>query len=167
MYLMFQRVVLVFLLASLTAAIGHNAGGQSLSKGTARFTQEDTDVVVTYDLLGEEGEEYTVDLLLSMSGGDAYDYEPEAVSGDVGEEVRPGTGKQIRWDVHEDFPEGLQHPNARFKVVIEEQGGLGWLYYVGGAVVAGGGGAATAILTGIIGGGDEDMIPPLDPNPPE
>lgn len=145
---------------------------QDLSRGDVRFSQKGPDVMVTYDLLGEEGEEYEVGLLLSMSGGDTYDYEPKAVSGDVGEGVRPGTDKEIRWNVQEDFPEGLQHPNVQFKVVIDKQGGMGWLYYLGGAVVAGGGGTAAAVLTGIIGGGDDDTpdddpIPPLDPNPPQ
>jgi len=171
-----SRIWGLLLLGGLIGGLGHSAVAQDLAQGDAQFSQEGTEVVVTYDLLGEQGEEYRVNLLLSTSGGEAYDYEPTAVSGAVGEDVRPGTGKQIRWRVQEDFPEGFQHPNVQFKVMIDEQGGNGWLYVLGGSVLAGGGGTAAAILTGLIGGdsggGDNggsggETIPPLDPNLPD
>jgi hypothetical protein len=116
------------------------------------FSQEGNTIVVTYNLVGEKGETYAVNLRLSTSGGAAFDYEPRAVRGDVGEGVQPGSGKQIRWRVLEDFPNGLQNQNVQFKVTATEEGGNTWLYVLGSAIVASGGGTAVALLTGLIGG---------------
>lgn len=178
---------LLHLLVSLlvAGAFGGQAFAQELAR-RASFTQEGDVVVVSYDLAGEEGETYEVDLLLSTDGGETYDYRPKAVSGDVGEGVTPGPGKEIRWRVLEDFPEGIQSPNVQFKVAIAEEGGNGWLYTIGGILLAGGGGTAAAVLTGLVGGetgggggggdgnggnggggGSGGTIPPLDPNLPD
>jgi len=148
------------------------ASAQGVDVRNTNFRQEGTKIVVTYDLLGEEGEEYDANLLLSTSGGAAFDYEPKAVRGDVGEGIRPGSGKTIRWRVLEDFPDGLRSPNVQFKVTVVEEGGNTWLYVLGSAIVAGGGGTAAAFLTGLIGGTDggggsePTPIPPPD-GPPQ
>lgn len=147
---------------------------QEVDVRNTNFRQEGTKIVVTYDLLGEEGEEYAVNLLLSTSGGRAFDYEPTAVSGNVGDGVRPGLGKRITWNVLEDFPDGLQSQNVQLKVVVKNEGGNGWLYTIGGAVLVGGGGTLAAFLTGLIGGdsgsgsggSDPTPIPPPD-GPPQ
>lgn len=115
-------------------------------------------VTVTYDLIGERDEEYQVTLLISASGGEAFDYEPKAVSGDVGEGVKPGSGRRIRWRYREDFPDGLQR-GIRYRVKVQEEGGNGWLYALGSAVVVGGGATAAAFLTGLVGGDDGGGIP--------
>ncbi|PSQ76678.1 MAG: hypothetical protein BRD33_02895, partial [Bacteroidetes bacterium QH_6_63_17] len=101
------------------------AFAQGADVRNTNFRQEGTKIVVTYDLLGEEGEEYDVSLLLSTSGGRAFDYEPETTTGDVGDGVRLGLDKQITWNVLKDRPSGLQSQNVQFKVVVEEEGGNG------------------------------------------
>ena len=116
------------------------------------FRQDGRQIIVTYDLIGQKGEEYEVTLLLSRSGGEAFDYQPDAVSGHVGGGVSPGLDKQITWNVLEDFPDGLQGANVQFRLEVEKDGGNSWLYVLGSAVLAGGGGTAAAILTGLIGG---------------
>ncbi|WP_119843135.1 hypothetical protein [Salinibacter ruber] len=148
------------------------AGAQPVGVQNTSFAQEGNKIVVTYALAGSEEETYEVSLLLSTSGGRAFDYRPEAVSGDVGEDVRVGPGKTIRWRVLEDFPDGLQSQNVQLKVIAEEEGGNGWLYAIGSAVLAGGGGTAVAVLTGLLGGGSsgggegpEDTGPPSIPPP--
>jgi len=120
-------------------------------------------ITVTYDLYGERDEEYKVTLLISASGGETFDYEPKAVSGDVGDGVRPGSGKQIRWRYRQDFPRGLQQ-DVRYSVRVKEEGGNGWLYTLGSIVVVGGGATAAAFLTGLIGGDDGGY--PCRPAPP-
>jgi len=127
-------------------------------------SRSDRLITVGYDLLGERGEGYQVTLLISASGGETFDYKPEAVSGDVGEDVRPGSGKQIQWRYREDFPEGLQR-DIRYRVQVEEEGGNGWWYALGSAVVVGGGATAAAVLTGLI-GGDGGGGYPAPPAPP-
>lgn len=121
-------------------------------------------VTVTYDLYGERGEEYQITLLVSASGGETFDYEPEAVSGDVGDDVQPGSGKQIRWRYPKDFPGGLDS-DVEYSVRVKEEGGNGWLYTLGGVVLVGGGATAAAFLTGLI-GGDEGGGYPAPPAPP-
>lgn len=129
-----------------------------------RSSREGSLVTIAYDLFGDQEEKYEVTLLASASGGDAFDYKPQAISGDVGEGVRIGTGKQIRWEYREDFPDGLQQ-NVKYKVLVEEEGGNGWLYAIGGTVLAGGG-VAVAVLTGLIGGGDSGGFPSPPAPPP-
>lgn len=116
------------------------------------YQQQGKTIVLTYDLMAEEGEEYKVNLLLSADGGNTFDYEPQAVSGDVGEGVTPGPSKRIVWTVLEDKPAGLQGGDFQFKITVDEEGN-GWLWVLGSAVLAGGGGTAAAILTGLFGDG--------------
>lgn len=145
-------IVLWGLWLVLRVAQPHVACAQELKVRDTNFRQEGTEIVVTYDLLGENGEDYTAKLLLSTSGGRAFDYEPKAITGDVGEGIRPGLDKRIAWAVLEDFPDGLRSQNVQMKVVVKKEGGNGWLYTIGGAVLVGGGGTLAAFLTGLIGG---------------
>lgn len=125
---------------------------QEVAVRNTNFRQEGTQIIVTYDLIGSKEEEYEATLLLSTSGGRAFDYEPQAISGAVGGGIAPGPGKRVAWNVLEDFPDGLQSQNVQLKVAVEEQGGNGWLYTIGGAVLAGGGALAASAI-GLIGGG--------------
>ena len=59
----------------------------------------------------------TVTALLSIDGGDTWPFVCNAVTGDVGEEVAPGTGKAIVWDAgvdHPDFSSAL----CRIRIVV-------------------------------------------------
>lgn len=112
------------------------------------FEQEGTEIVITYDLIANQGEEYEATLLFSSSGGEVFDYEPEAVTGDVGGDIEPGLDKEIRWSVLQDFPSGLQSPSVQFKIVLEEEGGgSGWVL---ASLIAGGGGTVAGIATGVL-----------------
>jgi hypothetical protein len=112
------------------------------------FRKENLTLVVTYDLIGEEGEEYEVELLYSASGGQVFDYEPKAISGDVGDDITPGLDKQITWNVLQDFPNGIQSASVKFKVVADEEGGaFGWFL---ATLLAGSGGTAAGIATGVL-----------------
>lgn len=140
------------------------ATSEDLGVRNVTASRADSLVTVTYDLFGEVGKEYQVTLLISASGGETFDYEPKAVSGDVGKKMTPGTGKQIRWRYLEDFPEGLQR-DIKYKVQVQEKNGNGWLYALGSALVVGGGATVAAFLTGII-GGDSGGGYPSPPAPP-
>lgn len=112
------------------------------------FQQEGLNIVVSYDLIGGEGEEYDVQLLYSSSGGEVFDYEPTAVSGAVGDDIPPGLNKKITWRVLNDFPSGIQSSAVTFKVVAEEEGGaFGWFL---ASLLAGSGGTAAGIATGVL-----------------
>lgn len=145
-------------------AVGQTALGQNVSVRNTDASKSENFVIVTYDLIGEQEKQYEVVLQISASGGETFDYEPKAVSGDVGEDVRPGSGKEIRWRYREDFPDGLPR-NLRYRVQVEEDSGNGWWYALGGAVIVGGGATAAAVLTGLIGGDDGGGYP-APPAPP-
>lgn len=161
----------LFLVMMLSAS---PARAQEIQNPTYR--QRGKTIVVTYDLMAEEKEEYEVNLLLSADGGQNFDYEPQTVSGDIGEGIALGPGKRIVWTVLEDKPGGLQGTNYQFKITVDG-GGNGWLWALGSAVLAGGGGTAALVLSGIIGGSgsgdrgsDESSGPsgniPSAPGPP-
>ncbi len=84
--------------------------------------QQGNNVVIEYDLNGDQRVTYDVDLRLSRDGGNTFDYAPSATSGAVGSGVSPGTGKEIVWAVLQDFPDGLEGENYQFKVLAEQEG---------------------------------------------
>lgn len=129
---------------------GTAAVGQPRVENVA-FQQEGTAVVITYDLIGDPGEEYEVILRLSANRGRRYDFKPQAIQGDVGEDIRTGLQRTIVWSVLEDYPTGLSGSDFRFQVIAEEQGRSAWWYVIGTGLV---GGAVTSALT-VFGGGSD------------
>jgi len=114
----------------------------------ATFQQRDAIVVITYDLIGDPDEKYEVTLKLSGSGGRRYDFQPQAVKGDVGKDVRTGLQRTIIWSVLDDHPTGLSGSNFRFRVIAEEQGRSALWYVLGTGLV---GGAVASVLS-VLGG---------------
>jgi len=74
------------------------------SVSNVSFRQEGTGIVITYDLAA--GAPKPVTLRASGDGGNAWDVNLGHLSGDVGEGVRPGTGKTIVWAALKDYPDG-------------------------------------------------------------
>lgn len=132
-----------------------------------RLHREKDQLVVQYDLDGDS-DEYEVEFLLSTNGGATFDALPEAVTGDVGKDVTPGSDRQIVWRVLEDFPNGIRGSGNRLRVSAEAEGGRGVFWVLGSAIVVGGGATAAALLGmfqgGTNGGGD---LPNSPPTPPE
>jgi len=58
-------------------------------------------ILVKYDLIASAGEKYRVDL---KSAHDNFQSSLEAVSGDVGENITPGSNKQITWNFITELP---------------------------------------------------------------
>lgn len=81
-----------------------------------RATQDDKDIIVTYDLRADNNElKFTTQLYLSTNGGTTYSGPLRQVSGDVGPGITPGRNKRIRWQVLKER-ERLQGDNIQFKV---------------------------------------------------
>jgi len=76
---------------------------QAVSNVRASQTEDDQ-IIVTYDLLGESYQTFEISVLLSRDGGQNFDITPRMVNGDVGENVKPGRGKKMVWDVLMDVP---------------------------------------------------------------
>lgn len=157
------RILVGILLFTLGAA---PVCAQDVQVENLTYAQKGTEIVLTYDLLGEDDEEYDVEVLLSGNGGVVFDYRPQAASGDVGDAVEPGLDKQIVWDVLQDKPGGLQGNEFQFKVTVEEVGRNWWWYGVGSTVLTGGLTGAAVMIFGGSDSGDGDGGIPTAPSPP-
>jgi len=87
--------------------------GQNFTNIKAEFI--DGDVEVTYDLIGESGEEYRVELRNSL---DDYTSVLRSATGDVGEGIQPGENKKIIWDADANLPENFDG-SIQFKLTGE------------------------------------------------
>ena len=105
------------LLIALTARLSYAATRVE----HVRFEQQGDKVLVFYDLHGSE-EAYTITLKGSSDGGKRFDIVPKTLSGDVGENVSSGTGKQIVWEALKDV-EKLIGGNFVFAVTASWEGG--------------------------------------------
>ncbi len=61
------------------------------------------DVVISYELLGETNDVFTVALSMSGNRGQSWTIGLTNVSGDVGYNVKPGAYRKIHWDAGRDF----------------------------------------------------------------
>jgi formylglycine-generating enzyme required for sulfatase activity len=88
--------------------------GQSIQNVEA--TQHDKTIVVTYDLTGlKSGQTATISLFCSEDGGNNWGTKLHYVTGDVGQSISAGYGKQIVWQVL-DERERLTGSNISFEV---------------------------------------------------
>jgi hypothetical protein len=130
--------------------------GQEPQVQNVRFTQRvDSNVEVTYDLIGNPAKKYSVRLSLVKSGSRAaFPISKESLSGYVGEAVSPGRGLRILWNLPKDYPRGLEGEGFVFIVEVYEQrrGGSATPWLLGGLAAGGG----VAILIAILGGGGGD-----------
>lgn len=84
--------------------------------------QQGKNVIIEYDLEGDNQVTFDVDLRLSRDGGKTFGYAPTALSGAVGSGIPPGDGKEIVWAVLQDFPDGIKGEEYQFKVLAEQEG---------------------------------------------
>lgn len=112
---------------------------QELEVSNVSFEDKSEIIVVQYDLYGEIGKKYRVNLSLSDNNGISFAIRPKTVSGDIGKDISPGPKKTITWSYIEDFPNGLSGDKFVFAVDAElQKGGNKFPYYIIGAGVAGG-----------------------------
>ena len=104
----------------LAGSTGPMARAQEVETRDVQAYQQENRVVVTYAFIGDAEAEYEVSLRVSDDGGRSFRIEPSAVSGAIGENVKPGGRKQITWDALEDFPGGLEGDEYRFKVIARK-----------------------------------------------
>lgn len=106
----------------LIGSTGPMARAQAVETRDVQAYQQGNRVVVTYAFIGDAGAEYEVSLRVSDDGGRSFRIAPSAVSGAIGENVEPGGEKKIVWDVLDDFPDGLEGDEYRFKVIARKVG---------------------------------------------
>ena len=104
-----------------------------------RFEQQDTEIVVYYDLESNSSKKHEVTLILSDNSGLTFNITPRETEGDIGKNVLPGRRKKIIWHFMKDYPQGLKGDNFVFCVQAElEKGGSKLHWYLIGAGVIGG-----------------------------
>lgn len=88
--------------------------GQSIQN--VKATQHDKTIVITYDLVGLKSDQTaTISLFCSEDGGNNWGTKLHFVTGDVGQNIIAGYGKQIVWQVL-DERERLTGSNISFEV---------------------------------------------------
>jgi formylglycine-generating enzyme required for sulfatase activity len=89
---------------------------QAQSIQNVKATQHDKTIVITYDLVGlKSGQTATISLFCSEDGGNNWGTKLHFVTGDVGQNISAGYGKQIVWQVL-DERERLTGSNISFEV---------------------------------------------------
>lgn len=76
--------------------------------------QAGDNVLITYDLVDNSSRSYFVKVMMSKDGGVTFGNELRSVSGDVKQNVNPGTNKKIIWDAKQEI--GSFAGDAVFKV---------------------------------------------------
>lgn len=61
------------------------------------FSCSETTVTVTYDVSDPEQDVFTIYMEVSLDGGNTWDYDYGATSGDIGGNIAEGTNKSITW----------------------------------------------------------------------
>lgn len=140
------RVCLVFLATLLLGVPGNSRAAEEGVRNVG-FVARGQKIEVTYDLEGKGT--YAVSLHLLGEAGQDTVATPQAVSGDVGQEVEPGKNKKIVWDVLKDV-ESLEGSGFVFEVRAVRLGGISKWVFIGGAGIAAGAGAVMSM-----GGGEE------------
>ena len=100
------------------------AGAQDIHVQDVQAYQQGKNVVIEYDLKGDNRVTFDVDLRLSRNGGQSFDYAPTALSGAVGSGITSGQGKEIVWAVLQDFPNGMEGKDYQFKVLATQEGSV-------------------------------------------
>lgn len=94
-------------------------------------------LVIVYNLSGSPKDEYEVTLKIKSRVNKDYVYEPQLLSGDVGEGSFAGSGRKIIWKVNDELPGGFDTEGLYFELNAEILGDSDWLWWTGGILVAG------------------------------
>ena len=93
----FTRMKKFTLLTAFLAFIIIAVNAQTITN--VRFEQLGKLIDVYYDLEANESKTYTVTMFCSKDGGKTWGLPIKKGSGDVGDNVKPGTNKKVTWDV--------------------------------------------------------------------
>jgi len=74
-------------------------------------------VDITFDLIDPDRNSLSIAVEASDDGGKTWNGKPKTLSGDVGDGITPGNGKNIVWDVGKDLP-GVINPNFKIRIIV-------------------------------------------------
>lgn len=153
----------VFLFLFFATAVS-SVQAQFVSQIAAR--QEGNAITISYDLVRPDGDDkrkHTITAFYSTDGG--VTFKPlQFASGDLGKNVIPGLSKSIRWDVLQQFPNGLEG-NIQYRIDAKPQG-LGKKFWMiaGGSLAAAAGAGVFALTSGSGSSSGDFSTPPTRPN---
>jgi formylglycine-generating enzyme required for sulfatase activity len=125
------RVGVIMAVLLLSAVLAPAQGDELLVYQVQAAQLPGTPLVdVWYKLHTVGGDPVTVSLFLSTDGGTSYPFLCQAVSGDVGAGVLPGTSRHIVWNAGTDFP-GFSSATCRLGVTADDAANLDDFVYVG------------------------------------
>jgi len=78
-------------------------------------------IEITYDVEDADGDLLEITVEASDDDGETYTIIPESLTGDVGENITPGTGKLIVWNVGKDLPD-TNADNFKVRVIADDGG---------------------------------------------
>ena len=93
-------------------------------------------VDITYNVADADGDPLKIRIEVSSNAGTTYNVPASSLSGAIGDNITPGTGKQIVWNAGVDW-DGEYSPQMRVKVIASDAKGLPGLAW-GNEVAAGG-----------------------------
>jgi hypothetical protein len=91
-YQMMNRIIYIMI-----ALLGLHYAGHAQRIRNVHFEQEGKKVIIYYDLEGKKN--YQVSIFCSTDGGSSWGEPLRAVTGDVGQNQKPGRNRKIIWDV--------------------------------------------------------------------
>jgi formylglycine-generating enzyme required for sulfatase activity len=92
-------------------------------------------VDITYDVADSDSPTVGVAVEVSADSGVTYTVLAESFTGDVGNGIKPGTGKRVVWDAKADWPNKYSS-KVRFRVLVSDQ--WQWLAPAGMALIPAG-----------------------------
>ena len=90
-------------------------------------------VDITYDVADSDSPTVGVAVEVSADSGVTYTVPAESFTGDVGNGIKPGTGKRVVWDAKADWPNKYSS-KVRFRVLVSDQ----WLVPAGMVLIPAG-----------------------------
>lgn len=104
-----MKIIYVIFAILTVALINYNLNAQQIDNIV--FRQEGLNVIITYDLLSGTEHNYYISVFSSHNN---YTNPLKSVTGDVGEEISPGSGKIITWEARQEL--GDYKGNISFKI---------------------------------------------------
>ena len=118
-----NMICLILLLLISLAASAQNQPPEVTNVTFEQRTDGSFKVDIYYDLYDADGDEMTVSMEVSNDEGQTYDFAATLLTGDVGEGITSGTGKQIVWDFGSEHPDYFSD-QIKLKIIADDgQGG--------------------------------------------
>jgi len=127
----FYVTIFLFILTNITTA-------QIPTLSNIHFEAKENEVIIYYDLSGDKGDEYEVEIFLRSEVDLLFEMQPINLSGDIGEGYFVGKGRKILWEDTRDLAASLDGDDFYFEINATRLSGIPWYYYVGGTALVGG-----------------------------